>query len=177
MKKFLKSFDWVNLLRIVLLIIFLFYINFYLVNSYVLKGAISDLSLGFQSCLHFSLIAYILSIVGISFYLVKDLSKTFFIKLVSGYFIYQIVSYFILVTRNLNNEKFKVWDLIKNHFFQPNFLVTLLIIIGISGVLYFLIQKNRYLAFIEDYLQDYDSKNTILFGFLASFVVNDRQML
>ena len=28
-----------------------------------------------------------------------------------------------------------------------------------------------------DYLQDYDSKNTILFGFLASFVVNDRQML
>lgn len=177
MKKFLKSFDWVNLLRIVLLIIFLFYINFYLVNSYVLKGAISDLSLGFQSSLHFSLIAYILSIVGISFYLVKDLSKTFFIKLVSGYFIYQIVSYFILVTRNLNNEKFKVWDLIKNHFFQPNFLVTLLIIIGISGVLYFLIQKNRYLAFIEDYLQDYDSKNTILFGFLASFVVNDRQML
>ena len=177
MKKFLKSFDWVNLLRIVLLIIFLFYINFYLVNSYVFKGAISDLSLGFQSSLHFSLIAYILSIVGISFYLVKDLSKTFFIKLVSGYFIYQIVSYFILVTRNLNNEKFKVWDLIKNHFFQPNFLVTLLIIIGISGVLYFLIQKNRYLAFIEDYLQDYDSKNTILFGFLASFVVNDRQML
>lgn len=177
MKKFLKSFDWVNLLRIVLLIIFLFYINFYLVNSYVLKGATSDLSLGFQSSLHFSLIAYILSIVGISFYLVKDLSKTFFIKLVSGYFIYQIVSYFILVTRNLNNEKFKVWDLIKNHFFQPNFLVTLLIIIGISGVLYFLIQKNRYLAFIEDYLQDYDSKNTILFGFLASFVVNDRQML
>ena len=67
--------------------------------------------------------------------------------------------------------------MIKNHFFQPNFLVTLLIIIGISGVLYFLIQKNRYLAFIEDYLQDYDSKNTILFGFLASFVVNDRQML
>ena len=177
MKKFLKSFDWVNLLRIVLLIIFLFYINFYLVNSYVLKGATSDLSLGFQSSLHFSLIAYILSIVGISFYLVKDLSKTFFIKLVSGYYIYQIVSYFILVTRNLNNEKFKVWDLIKNHFFQPNFLVTLLIIIGISGVLYFLIQKNRYLAFIEDYLQDYDSKNTILFGFLASFVVNDRQML
>lgn len=177
MKKFLKSFDWVNLLRIVLLIIFLFYINFYLVNAYVLKGATSDLSLEFQSSLHFSLIAYILSIVGISFYLVKDLSKTFFIKLVSGYFIYQIVSYFILVTRNLNNEKFKVWDLIKNHFFQPNFLVTLLIIIGISGVLYFLIQKNRYLAFIEDYLQDYDSKNTILFGFLASFVVNDRQML
>ncbi len=88
MKKFLKSFDWVNLLRIVLLIIFLFYINFYLVNSYVLKGATSDLSLGFQSSLHFSLIAYILSIVGISFYLVKDLSKTFFIKLVSGYFIW-----------------------------------------------------------------------------------------
>ena len=52
-----------------------------------------------------------------------------------------------------------------------------MIIIGISGVLYFLIQKNRYLAFIEDYLQDYDSKNTILFGFLESFVVNDRQML
>lgn len=176
-KNFFKTFDWINFLRIVLSIIFLFYINFYLVNSYVLKGATSDLSLGFQSSLHFSLIAYILSIVGISFYLVKDLSKTFFIKLVSGYFIYQIVSYFILVTRNLNNEKFKVWDLIKNHFFQPNFLVTLLIIIGISGVLYFLIQKNRYLAFIEDYLQDYDSKNTILFGFLASFVVNDRQML
>lgn len=58
MKKFLKSFDWVNLLRIVLLIIFLFYINFFLVNSYVLKGATSDLSLGFQSSLHFSLIAY-----------------------------------------------------------------------------------------------------------------------
>ena len=177
MKKIFKTFDWVNFLRIILSIIFLFYINFYLIDSYVLKERINQLSEPFQQSLNFGFIAYLLSVIGISFYLVKDLSKAFFIKLVSGYFIYQIVSYFILVTRNLNNEKFKVWDLAKNHFFQPNFLVTLLIIISISGVLYFLIQKNRYLAFIEDYLQDYDSKNTILFGFLASFVINDRQML
>lgn len=177
MKKLLKNFDWVNFLRIILSIIFLFYINFYLIDSYVLKEKINQLSEPFQESLNFGFIAYLLSIIGISFYLVKDLSKAFFIKLVSGYFIYQIVSYFILVTRNLNNEKFKVWDLTNNHFFQPNFLVTLLIIIAISGVLYFLIKKIRYFVFIEDYLQDCDSKNTILFGFLASFAVNDRQML
>ncbi|UOC10496.1 LTA synthase family protein [Streptococcus equinus] len=177
MKKILKNFDWVNFLRIILSIIFLFYINFYLIDSYVLKERINQLSEPFQENLNFGFIAYLLSIIGISFYLVKNLSKAFFIKLVSGYFIYQIVSYFILVTRNLNNEKFKVWDLTNNHFFQPNFLVTFLIIIGISGVLYFLIQKNRHLAFIKDYLQDYDSKNIILFGLLASFTVNDRQML
>lgn len=57
MKKFLKSFDWVNLLRIVLLIIFLFYINFYLVNSYVLKGATSDLSLEMKQILKLLIIS------------------------------------------------------------------------------------------------------------------------
>ncbi|WP_423215720.1 LTA synthase family protein [Streptococcus equinus] len=177
MIKKIKKFEWVNFLRIILSIIFIFYINFYLVDLYILKGRINLLSEPFQESLNFGFIAYLLSIIGVSVYLVKNLSKAFFIKLVSGYFIYQIVSYFILVTRNLNNEKFKVWDLTNNHFFQPNFLVTVLIIIGISGVLYFLIQKIRYLAFMEDYLQDFDSKNIILFGFLASFVVNDRQML
>lgn len=177
MKKFLKSFDWINFLRIVLLIIFLFYINFYLVNSYVLKGSLDELSLVFQSSIHFSFIAYILSIVGIGFYLVNDLNRTFFIKLVSGYFIYQIISYFLLITRNINNKEFKIWNLAKNHFFQQHFLVTLLVIIAISSVLYFLIQKSSYLASIEDYLQEFDSKNIILLGFLSSFVVNDRQML
>ena len=136
MKKIFKTFDWVNFLRIILSIIFLFYINFYLIDSYVLKERINQLSEPFQQSLNFGFIAYLLSVIGISFYLVKDLSKAFFIKLVSGYFIYQIVSYFILVTRNLNNENLKYGTWLKS-FFQPNFLVTLLIIISISGVLYF----------------------------------------
>lgn len=75
MKKFLKSFDWVNLLRIVLLIIFLFYINFYLVNSYILTGGTNQLPIPFQTSLTFGFVAYLFSIIGISFYLIKDLNK------------------------------------------------------------------------------------------------------
>ena len=134
-KNFFKNFDWINFLRIVLSIIFLFYINFYLVNSYILTGETNQLSIPFQTSLTFGFVAYLFSIIGISFYLIKDLNKSFLIKVISGYLIYQVISYFLLVTRNLNNREFKTWELVNNHFFQTHFLPTFLIILGISIVL------------------------------------------
>lgn len=176
-KNFFKTFDWINFLRIILSIIFLFYINFYLVNSYILTGGTSQLSKPFQTSLTFGFVAYLFSIIGISFYLIKDLNKSFLIKVISGYLIYQVISYFLLVTRNLNNREFKIWDFANNHFFQTNFLPTFLIILGISIVLSFIIKKSKYLTFIENYLEEFDSKEVLLSGILSSFIVNDRQML
>lgn len=46
-KNFFKTFDWINFLRIILSIIFLFYINFYLVNSYILTGGTNQLPIAF----------------------------------------------------------------------------------------------------------------------------------
>lgn len=97
--------------------------------------------------------------------------------MISGYLIYQVISYFLLVTRNLNNREFKTWDFANNHFFQTNFLPTFLIILSISIVLSFIIKKSKYLTFIENYLEKFDSKEVLLSGILSSFIVNDRQML
>lgn len=176
-KNFFKTFDWINFLKIILSIIFLFYINFYLVNSYILTGGTNQLPIPFQTSLTFGFVAYLFSIIGISFYLIKDLNKLFLIKVISGYLIYQVISYFLLVTRNLNNREFKTWDFANNHFFQTNFLPTFLIILGISIVLSFIIKKSKYLTFIENYLEKFDSKEVLLSGILSSFIVNDRQML
>jgi hypothetical protein len=176
-KKFFKAVDWINFLRLVLSVIFLFYINFYLVNTYILGKEANKLSDLFQTSLTFEFIAYLLSIIGISFYIVKDFNKSFLIKITSGYLIYQVISYFILVTRNLNNEDFKTWDFTKNHFFQSHFLLTFLFIIGISALLSFFIQKTNYLSFIENYLDDFDSNAVILPGLMSSIIINDRQML
>lgn len=176
-KNFFKTFDWINFLKIILSIIFLFYINFYLVNSYILTGGTNQLPIPFQTSLTFGFVAYLFSIIGISFYLIKDLNKLFLIKVISGYLIYQVISYFLLVTRNLNNREFKTWDFANNHFFQTNFLPTFLIILSISIVLSFIIKKSKYLTFIENYLEKFDSKEVLLSGILSSFIVNDRQML
>lgn len=176
-KNFFKTFDWINFLKIILSIIFLFYINFYLVNSYILTGGTNQLPIPFQTSLTFGFVAYLFSIIGISFYLIKDLNKLFLIKVISGYLIYQVISYFLLVTRNLNNREFKTWDFANNHFFQTNFLSTFLIILSISIVLSFIIKKSKYLTFIENYLEKFDSKEVLLSGILSSFIVNDRQML
>ena len=81
-KNFFKTFDWINFLKIILSIIFLFYINFYLVNSYILTGGTNQLPIPFQTSLTFGFVAYLFSIIGISFYLIKDLNKLFLIKVI-----------------------------------------------------------------------------------------------
>ncbi|EHJ52443.1 LTA synthase family protein [Streptococcus macacae] len=121
------------------------------------------------------LIAYILSALGLSVYLSKVLNKIFFVKLLVGYSIYVIISYFLTVTRELNNESFKPWDLSKNDFFQPYFLPTLLLIIIFASVLSYFTKAKRSHFFrgIAASLEGSSGSEFLLAGLMASFVFSD----
>ena len=117
MKNYLKKVDWLKVGYYSLLLISIFFISFNTVNSSILNnlGKTGRHLLGHFS---FMLVLFALSALIIIFDLLRNLSWKFLEKLGLGYIAYLIIAYFLLVTRNLNNEKFKLWDLVKNDFWQ-----------------------------------------------------------
>ena len=128
MKNYLKNIDWLKFAYPILLLIFTFFINFYTVNQAILANVI-NLTKTFQNQLIVSLVLFILSIIGVSFYLIEHLNWKFLLKLLIGYVLYLLVAYFLIITRNLNNTKFKIWSLSHNGFWQWDFLLVIILII------------------------------------------------
>lgn len=128
MKNYLKNIDWLKFAYPILLLIFTFFINFYTVNQAILANVI-NLTKTFQNQLIVSLVLFVLSIIGVSFYLIEHLNWKFLFKLLIGYVLYLLVAYFLIITRNLNNTKFKIWSLSHNGFWQWDFLLVIILII------------------------------------------------
>lgn len=134
-----KFWDWNSILNIILVSLFSLLISFYFIIQELLSKFsdrdqlldIEILGLGF----------YIISIIGLAFYFYKRIDWKSCIKLGIGYFIYLVTSYFILVTRNLNNESFQPDRFDKNHFWQMDALPTILLIVSIAFLIRFIINK------------------------------------
>lgn len=173
----IKRFDWINILRSTLLVIFVFYANFYPLNSFLLKMDKTGFAHSLQTLSGFEVGMYLVSIAGLALYLAKYLSVSFIKRIGTSYLLYLVVSYFLLVTRNINNEKFKLWQFSKYHFFENNFLITLFAILLLSFLIRYFFEKNKNIKAIEKFLSDYQSNDIILLGLLASIAVNDYQAL
>ena len=142
MKKFLRDINWYRVLHITLICLFAFCINFFLVNQQILEAkSASKLHKAFQGFELLTNSLYGISIVGLAVYVSKSLKKSLWIQYAIGYVIYLLVSYFLVVTRNLNNGGFKFWSLVKNQFFQGGTLPTVLMILLLALVIRY-ISKN-----------------------------------
>ena len=113
-KNIFLRINYLGILHRLLLFIFAFYISLTIVGVNILNE--NNISGNFQVVKSAFIILESFSLVGFSTYLVHYLNKKNILKLIWSYFIYLVVSYFILITRNINNPDFRILNLRKNHF-------------------------------------------------------------
>lgn len=169
--------NWLKILHFILLFIFLFYINFSLINFSLLREQISNLPNQFVTLNIFNVIAYIISILGVAIYLSNYIKKRFFVELISGYVIYSLVSYFLVVTRNLNNDGFIWWHFFKNDFLQYSFLPTIILIVGLATLIFHISNRLQLKEKIDGFLVEFDYYPAISIGLIASLALNDNLFL
>lgn len=193
MKKFLRNINWYKVLHIALICLFTFCINFFLVNQQILVGhRAHKLLRAFKDFEVLTNTLYGISIVGLAIYVSKSLKRSFWIQYTLGYVMYLVVSYFLVVTRNLNNGGFKFWSLVKNQFFQWASLPTILIILILAVVIHYISEGiKKYsegqptkhskasagLLNIDNLLKDYHVHQLPLSLFLATAILNDHLLI
>ena len=155
-----------------LLLLSIFGINFLTLNNSILNN-LGQTGKNFLNHLSFIIVVFALSLAFLAFDLVRNISWKFVGKLSLGYAIYLIVAYFLLVTRNLNNEKFKLWDLKENHFWQVNFLPILIPLVISAFLIKVLFEYLKPKRLRGELLKDCQTSNLLLAGLLASVAVND----
>ncbi|MGT2924006.1 LTA synthase family protein [Streptococcus caviae] len=172
MKNNLKNINWVKLGYGSLLLLSIFGINFLTLNNSILNN-LGQSGKSFLNHLSFMPIVFVVSLAVIAFDLVRNISWKFVGKLSLGYVIYLIVAYFLLITRNLNNEKFELWDLEGNGFWQVDFLPILIPLVISAFLIKVLFDYLKPKRLRIELLKDCSTSNLLLAGLLASVAVND----
>ncbi|MGT2907648.1 LTA synthase family protein [Streptococcus dentiloxodontae] len=175
MKK-LKSFVTGKQKHNTIIFLLILLLNFALKNIFFLMKDWEKLSPLFQIIGGISLVVYLFSIIGLAIYLSRNLNKSFISKLLLGYIFYIIVSYFLNVTRNLNNESFKLLDLAKNHFFQFSFFPTLFLIVAFAILLSYLTKGKRshFSQKFDAFLENFSEDDQLLSGLVVSYILSDK---
>ena len=91
------------------------------------------------------------------------------------YIVYLAVSYFLLITRNLNNDEFDYRSFTTNHFLQLGAIPTILLIIFISLLINFLYRQHR-IDKITNYLDKYNPKVSLINWLPTLFIVTDERV-
>ncbi len=133
MKISFRDINWPRYLHSLVIFLLFLYINFFLINPQILNGEKAHTLLkAFQNFQTFGNMLYGMAIVILALYMSRSIKIKSLLKYFIAYPVYLVVSYFLLVTRNLNNGQFKLWDLGKNGFFQGSALTPLILILFLA---------------------------------------------
>lgn len=159
-----------SLLSFYLLIFLTCVVNFSSINQYFISD-VPNVFEGYNTLFTTLHLLSIFSILVISFVISLHLSKRFFAKLTTVIFIYLLSNHFILITRNLNNKKFNVFDVSIQSFFQINGLIYLINIILISLFMYFILKwKNTDKYFDHQFIAYESNRGNILISIMISIL-------
>ncbi|TWS95483.1 LTA synthase family protein [Streptococcus sp. sy018] len=169
MKQGLKSIDWLFALHGLIILLLSIYFNLQLINLSILANNTASDLVGIKN---FSYLLFYISGLGLVLYLPKLLTWSFFKRLSTVYLIYLFLSYFLRLTRQLNNKDFIVGAFQKNQFWQGNFLLPLFFMILLAFFLHrLLVAYDK-----QEWLPDYTGHEELLFYLLsASFLLQDSQ--
>lgn len=116
---------------------------------------------------------------AIAYYLFVIRSKFnfwFACKILLIYLMYQVVSYFVLMTLNINNADFKWFDLVKNQFFQANYFLPLFYMMGITLGIFYLKSRPKPLK-IRFQRHVSIRENFFIAQFLTAFILSDSKFI
>lgn len=176
-KAIFSEIDWITWMHRLIIIIAAIFINAAFQLSFTSFNGVKTTAI--QSFAIFLNVIAFISVLVLSFYFSTSIKTKTVLKFLAGYVVYLVVSYFVIVTRNLNNNKFKFWSLEKNDFFQFNAVVPIGIVIVLSIILKFVMNKFRpeKLNFIYTIFEDYKSDRSYLSLFFAILISNHSQVL
>ncbi|MGT2755636.1 LTA synthase family protein [Streptococcus ovuberis] len=120
----------------------------------------------------YSLTLFVLVVQLSKFIVPKDV-----LKVGIGYLIYLVSSYFLLVTRNINNPDFKWEAWSKNGFYETNFLPTLSLIVLLAFLVKYAFRALGLHRKSQRYLPEYESNHFILACLIGSIALHDSQLL
>ncbi|WP_303975312.1 LTA synthase family protein, partial [Streptococcus merionis] len=117
-----------------------------------------------------------IAIVGFAVLASKSITLRDILKIAIGYLVYSFASYFILVSVNINNPDFEMtaWD--DNVLWETNFIKPLLIILGLSFFLRYLLTELGIHKKSQRFLPEYGSNHFLLACLIGSFAVQDSKL-
>lgn len=117
-------------------------------------------------------VASTLSVVMCAWFVSKEIKVSYLYKLAGLYLTYLIGSYFLTTTLNLNNGSFRFSNFSKNGFFQFNFLLPLIMILGLGISLQYYTQWLRQ-RFNKPIIQTTSKSELTLHGLMAAILLTD----
>lgn len=153
----------------IILFIYAFLLDFYLINKLIMTD-VPNISPVFRQLLSLNTKLSILSTVIFSFYLSNCISPKLIRKFFIGILTYISITYFVLVTRNLNNKDFNPLDFIKNDFVPVKGLLVINIIIVFALIIKWLILKYDKKQSVETLFSGFNN-NKLILALMLGFVV------
>lgn len=126
---------------------------------------------------HLSQVVAIVCLLLLALYLSREVKKTFFIRLGISIGLYWCISYFILVTQNLNDFSFKSSDLIKHHFFEVNSWPYLVLLFAVVFLSQFAMKRLAILKKIHHFFEGSWDTNLGLSALMTPIVLCDSKLL
>lgn len=177
-KHFEKSFRKYNVKEIIHMLLLL--IVSVVIATYLISEYLVDYQSTSQGIFKFRLLLQIGSVFSgllLSLYLSYDIGKHWLSKLGVSYIIYWLISYALLITRNLNNGKFELFDFSKNKFFEINSLWLVLGIVIIAYIIDMSASKFKFIEKVDELFYDYNEPNLTLSILIALVAVQDSKLL
>ncbi|PHV55630.1 hypothetical protein CS010_10110 [Streptococcus macedonicus] len=167
--------NWLKYLHKILLSTFAFYISL-TIDGYSILAENNILN-SYSVVKYFFIISGILSIIGFSAYLIIDLNYKTFFNLFFGFIAYLIVSYFLLITRNINNSDFNVWKHTDNHFFEYRGLIVVVLIIILSFIIKSILDKFSLKDLYSSFFQEYYKSDSTIYFLIVFIILSDSKLI
>lgn len=171
----IKKIKIKELIHVLMLLLVTFILGIYLVSEKLVKYSSANTEI---TTFHIIIqILALLSIFVLSLYIAYDISKRFFTRLGISVGLYWLVSYFVFMTQNLNKKAFHADNLLKNHFFEINSSLFLLILgIFVLGIHLFLV-KLPVMKKVDRLFSDYKESNLSLSLLMSLIVLQDSKLI
>ncbi|RRN50988.1 hypothetical protein [Streptococcus suis] len=171
---FKKSIQKDILMKVVLMLaaiaIGIFSLSEYLVDYITISQTVTEFRYVLQ-------VLSAISILIFSSYLSVSIGGEFFRKIIDSYFVYLLISYFLLMTQNLNNESFDITTFDVDYFFEIGSFGVIFIIISLAFVLKYLTSKVEVIRKYSNYLNENKSTNLLLALLVSVIVLHDSKLI
>ena len=119
----------------------------------------------------------VVSILILATWLSVNLEGVFLKKLIASYFIYFLISYFLLITQNLNNKNFDFFAFNSNNFFEIRSFGLIIVIILVSIILKYMATKIELIEKYYIYINHKKSSKILLSSLVAVIVFQDSNLV
>lgn len=173
-KSSLFKFNWFSFFQRFLVFLAIIYISSYILLAGLLRN--TDVEIFFETQQLIYRLLYWTSVFILCIYLSKIWTKLTIIKILFTYLVYNLLSYFLLITRNINNSNFNIHDFNGNDFWQINAFEPLTAIVG-GAFIFKIIFNYIKLPYVTKVLDSDKPRISIIHWLPTLFVVTDNRVV